>query len=58
MSFGWQDYRNLIVVAHNQLKTPVVWVWDNLNVHLVDEAPVLRGERGVADGVPVAVVRS
>ncbi|WP_420824026.1 MULTISPECIES: IS630 family transposase [Streptomyces] len=36
-SFGWQDYRDLIVVAHNQLKAPVVWVWDNLNVHLVDE---------------------
>ncbi|MDJ0343957.1 transposase [Streptomyces sp. H10-C2] len=31
------SYRDLIVAAHNQLKTPVVWVWDNLNVHLVDE---------------------
>jgi hypothetical protein len=29
-SFTWQDYRDLIVVAHNQLKAPVVWVWDNL----------------------------
>lgn len=36
-SFTWQDYRDLIVVAHNQLKAPAVWVWDNLNVHLVDE---------------------
>ena len=36
-SFVWQDYRDLIVVAHNQLKAPVVWVWDNLNVHLAEE---------------------
>jgi transposase len=36
-SFTWQDYRDLIVIAHNQLKAPMIWVWDNLNVHLVDE---------------------
>jgi transposase len=33
----WQDHRDLIVIAHNQLKAPMVWVWDNLNVHPVDE---------------------
>jgi transposase len=32
-SFSWQDYRDLIVAVHHQLGTPVVWVWDNLNVH-------------------------
>ena len=36
MSFTWQDYRDLIVATHNQLGGPIVWVWDNLNVHLVD----------------------
>jgi transposase len=36
-SFSWQDYRDLIVATHQQLGTPVVWVWDNLNVHLVQE---------------------
>lgn len=36
-SFTWQGYRDLMVVAHNQLQAPVVWVWDNLTVHLVDE---------------------
>ncbi|MEV6483615.1 winged helix-turn-helix domain-containing protein [Streptomyces sp. NPDC051576] len=25
--FTWRDYRDLIVVEHNQLKTSVVWVW-------------------------------
>jgi hypothetical protein len=26
--FTWQDYRDLIVRAHNQLKGPIVLVWD------------------------------
>ncbi|WP_243766567.1 transposase [Streptomyces sp. GC420] len=36
-SFAWTDYRDLIVVTHQQLGTPVVWCWDNLNRHLVRE---------------------
>jgi transposase len=36
-SFSWQDYRDLIVMTHHQLGTPLVWVWDNLSVHLVQE---------------------
>ncbi|MGA5135468.1 transposase [Streptomyces olivoreticuli] len=35
--FTRQDYRGLIVAAHNQLRAPVVRGWDNLDVHLVDE---------------------
>lgn len=36
-SFAWTDYRDLIVATHQQLGTPVVWCWDNLNRHLVAE---------------------
>jgi transposase len=36
-SFTWTDYRDLIVAAHHQLGTPIVWVWDNLNVHRTGE---------------------
>lgn len=32
----WRQYRDLIVMTHIQLGTPVVWCWDDLNVHLVD----------------------
>lgn len=36
-AFTWQEYRDLIVFTHLQLGAPVVWCWDNLNVHLVGE---------------------
>jgi transposase len=36
-SFAWSDYRDFIRMVHLQLGTPVVWVWDNLNVHLQQE---------------------
>ncbi|EFL37078.1 IS630 family transposase [Streptomyces viridochromogenes DSM 40736] len=36
-AFSWRQYRDLIVMTHLQLGTPVVWCWDNLNVHLVKE---------------------
>jgi transposase len=39
-SFAWSDYRNLITAARRQLDAPVIWCWDNLNVHL---APQLAG---------------
>ncbi|MEU6151482.1 transposase [Actinosynnema sp. NPDC047251] len=31
--FTWADYRDLIVATHNQLRSPMVWIWDNLTVH-------------------------
>jgi len=36
-TFGWQDYPDLIIAAHQQLGAPLVWCWDNLNVHLARE---------------------
>ncbi len=36
-TFSWRQYRDLIVMTHVQLGTPMVWCWDNLNVHLVKE---------------------
>jgi transposase len=35
--FTWADYRDLIIVTHRQLAAPLVWVWDNLNIHLALE---------------------
>ncbi|MFI6864334.1 transposase [Streptomyces sp. NPDC050421] len=35
--FTWQDYRDLIVRAHNQLKGPIVLIWDNLRTHLMPQ---------------------
>ena len=33
----WQDYRDLILAAHRGLSAPLVWIWDNLNIHLAPE---------------------
>jgi transposase len=38
-SLQWNDYRDLLVAAHQQLKTPIVLVWDNLSTHTM---PPLR----------------
>ncbi|MGW7417632.1 transposase [Streptomyces sp. NPDC054863] len=35
--FTWQDYRDFMQMVHLQLGTPVVWVRDNLSVHLQQE---------------------
>ena len=35
--FTWQDYRDLIIAAHRSLSAPLVWCWDNLNIHLAPE---------------------
>ncbi len=35
--FTWSDYRDLILAARRQLPAPVVWCWDNLNIHLAAE---------------------
>ena len=48
--FTWADYRDLIITAHHHLAAPVVWVWDNLNVHL---APELADFAGSNPGDPV-----
>ncbi|MFJ8390885.1 transposase [Streptomyces sp. NPDC094438] len=32
-SFAWTDYRDLAVRAHIQLGTPIILIWDNLNMH-------------------------
>ena len=36
-SFAWSDYRDLIIAARRQLAAPVIWCWDNLNIHLAPE---------------------
>ena len=33
---GWRDLRGLLVRAHIQLGGPIVLVWDNLRMHLVE----------------------
>jgi len=35
--FTWADYRDLIIATHQHLGTPLVWCWDNLNVHLAPQ---------------------
>ena len=35
--FSWADYRDLIIATHRQLAARLVWVWDNLNIHLAPE---------------------
>jgi transposase len=36
-AFTWADYRDLIIAVHRELAAPLVWVWDNLNIHLAPE---------------------
>ena len=36
-AFTWTGYRDLIIAAHRELAGPVVWVQDNLNIHLAPE---------------------
>jgi hypothetical protein len=35
--FSWADYRDLIIATHRQLAAPLVWVRDNLNIHLAPD---------------------
>jgi transposase len=35
--FSWAGYRDLIIATHRQLSAPLVWCWDNLNIHLAPE---------------------
>ncbi|MER7043915.1 hypothetical protein ABT391_03265 [Streptomyces jumonjinensis] len=32
-SFAWTEYRDLLIAAHHQPGSPIVLIWDNLNVH-------------------------
>jgi hypothetical protein len=52
--FSWKDYRDLIIATHRQLAGPLVWCWDNLNVHLAPELAVSAGEPDLAAGLPAA----
>ena len=57
--FSWQDYRDLIIATHHNLSAPLVWCWDNLNIHLApDLIRLRRGEQGLAAGLPAARVRA
>jgi transposase len=42
--FTWADYRDLIIAAHRQLAAPLVWCWDDLNVHLAPELAAFAAE--------------
>jgi hypothetical protein len=42
--FTWRDYRDLILAAHQSLSAPLVWVWDNLNIHLAPELASFAAE--------------
>ena len=35
--FTWADDPDLILAAHRELSAPLVWIWDNLNIHLAPE---------------------
>ena len=35
--FTWIDYRDLIITVHQHLAEPLIWCWDNLNVHLTPQ---------------------
>lgn len=43
-TFSWIDYRDLIVTTHQQLDAPLVWCWDNLNVHLAGQLAAFADE--------------
>ncbi|HEX5303822.1 MAG TPA: transposase [Streptosporangiaceae bacterium] len=43
-AFTWADYRDLIISAHHHLSAPVVWIWDNLNIHLAPELAEFAAE--------------
>ena len=35
--FTWDQYRDLIIATHRALAAPLIWCWDNLNIHLSPE---------------------
>ena len=42
--FPGQDYRDLIIATHRQLAAPLIWCWDNLNIHLAPELAEFAAE--------------
>ncbi|MET8590434.1 transposase [Streptomyces sp. NPDC005078] len=42
-SFAWSNW-DLMIAAHQQLDAPLVWCWDNLNVHLCPQMKQFIGE--------------
>ncbi|MFE8950683.1 DDE endonuclease [Streptomyces sp. NPDC007856] len=58
-AFSWRQYRGLITMTHLQLGTPVVWCWDNLNVHLVKElADFANRAQGLVTDLPDVLLRT
>lgn len=54
-SFSWMDYWDLIVAVHQHLDAPLVWCWDNLNVHLVGQLVEFAAQP--ADGLRIVQLR-
>jgi transposase len=42
--FAWSDSRDLIIATHHQLGAPVIWCWDNLNIHLAPDLAEFAAE--------------
>jgi hypothetical protein len=42
--FTWQHYRDLITATHQQLGAPLIWCWDNLNIHLAPQLATFATE--------------
>jgi hypothetical protein len=42
--FAWSDYRDLIITTHQHLAAPLVWCWDNLNIHLAPQPAEFAAE--------------
>jgi hypothetical protein len=61
--FTWADYRDLILATHRALSAPLVWVWDNLNIHLAPELadlaqPAYTPDLNPAEGIWSLLKRS
>jgi hypothetical protein len=57
-SMSEADYASLVTAAHNQLHSPVILVWDNLNTHQRRDARLHRRTPGLADRGAAARLRS
>ena len=52
--FTWSDYRDLIIATHRQLSAPLIWCWDNLNIHLAFPGRKVGDVAASADGLHLA----
>ena len=46
--FTWADYRDLILATRYGLSAPLVWCWDNLNIHLAPQLADFAAQNKVA----------